>query len=151
MWTKIVEFSKNITWPLAPGIHPPHATEELAKSMDSTAHLMSKKFFMTFFALLLVTGFFFAAVGLLFMLPTDAAIAGMVTMFVKIAEIVAMIVSVMILGQSAVDLKYGSNNSTNYNTNTVTEEKESNIKKEIISNTKEDDYSISMDDVYESE
>lgn len=91
---------------------------------------------------------FFIAVGILFFIPKDhdIVITTYATIFTKIMEQIALIISVYIGAQGLVDLRFNSssNASVSGEAQSVQETKNENIKEEILSNNaKENDYHIS--------
>jgi len=125
-----------LTSELPPGVLDLEQTRRL-KDLN---HLESKKFFVVAFSVLILSGFFFASVGVLFSLPSEPEkITGFITLFSKTIEILAIIISFYLGAKTAIDLKYNSssNASIENQSNTITE----NITI-IKTNQKEDDYEL---------
>lgn len=107
---------------------PPGTPVELQDSLRKENHFKSKKFFLAFSSFTGLLIFYFASVGILFLLPTkNELIAGYVTIFTKTIEILAIIVASYIGVQAAVDLKYGSSSSTNFDAVLTSEQREEKI------------------------
>ena len=112
--------------------------------MQELNHLESKKFFIVITSVIILTIFFFASVGLLFILPpTPEIITGFVTLFTKTIEILAIVIAFYVSAKTAIDLKYTSfsNASIANNSETITEKIEETITV-IHTNQKEEDYEL---------
>jgi succinate dehydrogenase hydrophobic anchor subunit len=137
---------------LTNGKAPPDTPPRLEKQMEDTNHLASKKFFIIMTSLLIIVTMFFVAVGILFFIPKDhdIVITTYATIFTKIMEQIALVISVYLGAQGLVDLRYNSssNASVEGTAQSTTENKNVNLNESILSNNaKEDDYNISEVDV----
>ena len=137
---------------LTNGKAPPNTPPRLEQQMEDTNHLASKKFFIIMTSLLIIVSMFFVAVGILFFIPKDhdIVITTYATIFTKIMEQIALVISVYLGAQGLVDLRYNSssNASVEGTAQSTTENKNVNLNESILSNnTKEDDYNISEVDV----
>jgi succinate dehydrogenase hydrophobic anchor subunit len=155
MWQHIVTIAQTAAAFLTNGKAPPNTPPEYEKQMEQTNHLASKKFFIIMTSLLIIVTMFFIAVGILFVIPKDhdIVITTYATIFTKIMEQIALVISVYLGAQGLVDLKYNSSSSVsvsgdaqsvdqtlNSNSN---EQKAENIIEEILTNNaKEQDYNI---------
>ena len=118
--------------------------------------MASKKFFVIMTSLLIIVMMFFIAVAILFFIPKDhdIVITTYATIFTKIMEQIALIISVYIGAQGLVDLRFNSssNASVSGEAQSVQENKTSNIKEEYLSNNaKENDYHISEVDLWNNQ
>jgi hypothetical protein len=90
---------------------------------------------------------FFIAVGILFVIPKDhdIVITTYATIFTKIMEQIALVISVYLGAQGLVDLRYNSSSNASVSgvAESVDETKNENVKEELLSNNaKEEDYNI---------
>ena len=137
---------------LTNGKAPPDTPPRLEKQMEDTNHLASKKFFIIMTSLLVIVSMFFIAVGILFFIPKDhdIVITTYATIFTKIMEQIALVISVYLGAQGLVDLRYNSSSSASVEgvAQSETENKNINLEQKILTNNaKEDDYNISEVDV----
>ena len=118
MWNTItapIRLTKNALAFLQTGAVPTNTPPELVESMKKANHLASKKFFIVGTSFLILGFFYFASVGVLFLLPQQSElIGGYVTIFTKTIEVLAIIIAAYLGVQAAVDLKYGSNSNVNF-------------------------------------
>jgi hypothetical protein len=120
---------------------PPNTTPEKQKRLRSTNHMESKKFYIVLTSVIILAFFYFASVGMIFLIPAGPEfISGFVTMFSKTIEILSIIIASYVGAQAVVDLKYGSSSSAALEGTTHTEKTE-NITV-IHTNAKEDDYEL---------
>ena len=152
MWQNIVNIAQTVSAFLTNGKAPPNTPPELEKQMENTNHLSSKKFFVIMTSLLIIVSMFFVAVGILFFIPRDhdIVITTYATIFTKIMEQIALVISVYIGAQGLVDLRFNSssNASVSGEAQSIEENKTSQVKEEYLSNNaKENDYHISEVDL----
>jgi hypothetical protein len=140
MISKILAISKGAASFLQHGVAPQEAPDRIKQQLEDTNHLSSKKFFIIFSSLLMLAFLFYTSVGILWIIPTSPEyVTAFVTIFSKVTEIFAVIISVYLGAQGIVDLKYNSSSSASIHGEVIVEKKE-----EILThNTKEDDYDIS--------
>jgi len=133
------------------GKAPPNTPAYLEKKMEDTNHLASKKFFIIMTSLLIIVSMFFIAVGILFFIPKDhdIVITTYATIFTKIMEQIALVISVYLGAQGLVDIRYNSSSNANVSgeaqsiQETTKEEKNINVNEQVLSNNaKEADYII---------
>jgi hypothetical protein len=147
MWQNIVNIVQSVSAFLTNGKAPPNTPVRLEQQMEDTNHLASKKFFIIMTSLLVIVSMFFIAVAILFFIPRDhdIVITTYATIFTKIMEQIALVISVYLGAQGLVDLRYNSSSSASVSgeAQSVEENKNENIKEEILSNNaKEEDYNI---------
>jgi hypothetical protein len=115
MWSRITDLAKTAVSFLQTGTAPPNTPYYMRDSLKKTNHLTSRKFFIVFTSFLGLCFFYFASVGILFLLPTTGElVSGYVTIFTKTIEVLAIIIAAYLGVQAAVDLKYGSSSHTSY-------------------------------------
>lgn len=123
---------------------PPNTAEKDIERLQSINHMESKKFFACFVSVAILTCFYLASVGIMFILPaTPEVVTGFVTVFTKTTEILAIIIGSYVGAQAVVDLKY--NSSSNTSLQNSTQKIEQIIKEEITviqTNQKEEDYEL---------
>jgi succinate dehydrogenase hydrophobic anchor subunit len=149
MWHNIVNIAQTVSAFLTNGKAPPNTPPELEKQMEDTNHLTSKKFFVVMTSLLMIVCMFFVAVGILFIIPKDhdIVITTYATIFTKIMEQVALVISVYLGAQGLVDLRYNSSSSASVQgvaqSSNINENKNVNLNEQILTNNaKENDYNI---------
>jgi len=147
MWQNFVNIAQTASAFLTNGKAPPNTPPRLQKQMEDTNHLASKKFFIVMTSLFIIVIMFFIAVGILFVIPKDhdIVITTYATIFTKIMEQIAFVISVYLGAQGLVDLKYNSSSNASVEgiAQSVTEDKKEEIKEDINSNNaKENDYNI---------
>lgn len=120
---------------------PPNTPIEKQKKLRTTNHMESKKFYIVLTSVIILAFFYFASVGIIFLIPSSPEfISGFVTMFSKTIEILSIIIASYVGAQAVVDLKYGSLSSASLEGTTHTEKTE-NITV-IHTNAKENDYEL---------
>ena len=133
MWNTVtapIRIAKNALSFLQTGAVPSNTPSELTEQMKKVNHLTSKKFFIVGTSFLILGFFYFASVGVLFLLPQQSElIGGYVTIFTKTIEVLAIIIAAYLGVQAAVDLKYGSSSNVNFDT-TITSPESKKIEEE---------------------
>jgi hypothetical protein len=120
---------------------PPNTSPTKYDRLKSTNHLESKKFYIVMTSVIILAFFYFASVGMMFLIPAKPEfVSGFVTMFSKTIEILSIIIAAYVGAQAVVDLKYNSASSASLEGMTRTEKTE-NITV-IHTNAKEDDYEL---------
>lgn len=121
MFSGIGNIFKNIQAFLVMGKVPPNTPFLARDEMKKINHLASRKFFIVFTSFLGLCFFYFASVGILFLLPQNGTelISGYVTIFTKTIEVLAIIIAAYLGVQAVVDLKYGSSSSVSNHTETI--------------------------------
>jgi succinate dehydrogenase hydrophobic anchor subunit len=121
---------------------PPNTPECEVERLRSVNHMESKKFFIVLTSVVILAFFYFASVGILFLIPkgTPEFFTGFVTIFSKTIEILSIIIAAYVGAQAVVDLKYGSQSKASLESTTHHETNE-NITV-IQTNMKEDDYEL---------
>lgn len=113
MWQNITDIAKTAASFLQYGKSPPNASKQKVKDLEDMSHFSSKKFFIVFSSVIVLAFFYFASVGILFLLPThDPLIIAFTTLFSKTIEILSIIIAAYLGVQAFVDLKYNSSSSS---------------------------------------
>ena len=111
MWNKLSGLYNQYFFWTKNGLVPPTSVGTPQEDADRNMnHFRSKKFTVIFMSFVVILFFYFSGVAILFWLRPDT-VAAFVTMFSKILEVIAWIVTFWCTGQSVIDLKYS--NSTN--------------------------------------
>jgi hypothetical protein len=140
MLDKLLQISKGVTSFLQYGTTPPNTPNDIKPYVENINHLSSKKFFIIFSSLVMLAFLFYSSVAILWLIPNSPEyVTAFVTIFSKVTEIFAIIISVYLGAQGIVDLKYNSGSNASLNGNIIIEKNEIILTK----NTKEDDYDIS--------
>lgn len=129
---------------LRTGDTPPNTPERLKEKLGDINHLSSKKFFIVFSSILILSLFYYTSVGILLSLPqVPEVVVAFTTIFTKTMEILAVIIAAYIGCQAAVDLKYNSSSNTSLQSlsQSVKEEIHETFE-QITHNAKEDDYEL---------
>jgi succinate dehydrogenase hydrophobic anchor subunit len=149
MWQHIVLIAQTASAFLTNGKAPPNTPPEMEKKMEETNHMASKKFYVIMTSLLIIVTMFFIAVTILFLIPKDhdIVITTYATIFTKIMEQVALVISVYLGAQGLVDLRYNSSSSVGVQgiaqSSNINENKNVNLNEQILTNNaKENDYNI---------
>jgi uncharacterized membrane protein len=92
---------------------PPNTPPEYVDDLKAVNFLRSKKFFVTFTAVLMLLGFYGVSVFILFLTaPVPGITAAFVTIFVETIKIFAIVISAYLGLQAAIDFKYNGDSST---------------------------------------
>lgn len=115
MWEKTINLFKTGAAMLQTGKFPPNTPKKYQEELGDINFLRSKKFFIVFFSVIVLFAFAAAGVIVLFMTaPLPTLTAPFVTMFVKVIEILAIIIGAFLGVQTAVDLKYNSSSEASF-------------------------------------
>jgi hypothetical protein len=134
MWQNIINVTKSAAAFLQNGKAPPNTPAHLEKQIEDTNHLSSKKFFIIFTSVLMLSLLYYSSVAILLSISMVEHITAFVTIFSKTIEIFAVIIASYLGVQAVVDLKYNSSSN-------VSLEGDIDVEEEILTyNTKEDDY-----------
>jgi hypothetical protein len=133
MWKTItapITFAKSAFAFLQTGAVPPGTPPSMEEQMKKTNHLASKKFFVVGVSFFILGVFYFASVGILFLLPQQSElVGGYVTIFTKTIEVLAVIIASYLGVQAAIDFKYGSNSNASFDAS-ITNPAEKKIEEE---------------------
>ena len=118
MWGSITNAFQTAAAFLSSNKVPPNTPLYAREDLKKMNHLASRKFFIVATSFLGLCFFYFASVGILFLLPTNSneMISGYVTIFTKTIEVLAIIIAAYLGVQAVVDLKYNSNSNQSFET-----------------------------------
>ena len=121
---------------------PPNTPECEIERLKSINHMESKKFYIVMTSVIILALFYFASIGILFLIPqgTPEFFTGFVTIFSKTIEILSIIIAAYVGAQAVVDLKYGSKSNVSLESTTHQEAVETLTV--IQTNIKEEDYEL---------
>jgi len=133
MWNKIIEIAKTAAAMLHSGQVPPNTPAQYKEELGAINFLRSKKFFMVFFAVILLISFGVLGVFGLFLtaaLPTITI--PYVTLVCKVFDMLAIIIGIWLGAQTSLDFVYGSSSNidlqgSNQNITETLEEKHTYI------------------------
>lgn len=139
MFEKLKNIAKTAASFLQTGVAPPGTPPEQQQEMESTNHLASKKFFITFSGFVILGVFYASSVAVLFGLTKNPELSATFSvMFSKTIEVFATIMAVYIGGQAVVDLKYNSSS----NASVAATVQVVDITQKQVGNDKEEDYEL---------
>jgi len=140
MWQNLSNIVQSATAFLQNGKAPPNTPARLEKQMEDTNHLSSKKFFIIFTSVLMLSALYYSSVAILLAIQMPEHVAAFVTLFTKTIEIFAIIIASYLGVEAVVDLKY--NSSSNAGIQGSVEVIKEEITENLTHNVKEDDYRI---------
>jgi hypothetical protein len=139
MFHNLLDIARSAAAFLQNGTAPPNTPARLEKQLEDTNHLASKKFFIIFTSVLMLSFLYYSSVAILLVIKMPEHVAAFVTIFSKTIEIFAIIIASYLGVQAVVDLKYNSSSNAEVIGEVIVEKRE-----EILTNnTKEEDYDIS--------
>ena len=141
MWTKILDIAKTATSMLQSGKVPPNTPKHLEQDMSKINFLASKKFFVVFCSIIILSVFYGISIFVLFLTaPVPNITIPFVTIFTETVKILAVIIASYLGVQTVLDFKYNTNTETSNNYS----REEVDIKEITVieTNQKEDDYEI---------
>jgi len=113
MLDKLSILGKSLSSMLTNNSAPPNTPPEYVDDLKAVNFLRSKKFFVTFTAVLMLLGFYGVSVFILFLTaPVPGITAAFVTIFVETIKIFAIVISAYLGLQAAIDFKYNGDSST---------------------------------------
>jgi hypothetical protein len=142
MWAKVIEIAKTASSMLHSGDVPPNTPIEYQKDLSNINFLASKKFFVVFCSVIILSIFYGISIFVLFLTATmsPTITSAFVTIFVETIKILAVIIGSYLGVQTLLDFKYKSDSNTEFKSENITEKIEELTV--IISNSKEDDYEL---------
>lgn len=142
MWNNIIEIIKTAKSMLRSGEIPPNTPSQYENDLSKINFLASKKFYVVFCSVIILSIFYSASIFVLFLTATMSATitSAFVTIFVETVKILAIIIGSYLGVQTILDFKYNSESSNRFLSENITEKIE-NITV-ITSNAKDDDYEI---------
>jgi hypothetical protein len=142
MWDKIIQIAKTASSMLHSGEVPPNTPPQYEKDLSKVNFLASKKFYVVFCSIIILSVFYGVSIFVLFLTATMSATitSAFVTIFVETVKILAIIIGSYLGVQTVLDFKYKSDSNTDFLSENRTEKIEEVTV--ITSNAKEDDYEI---------
>jgi ABC-type Na+ efflux pump permease subunit len=142
MWAKIIEIAKTASSMLHSGDFPPNTPTEYQKDLSNINFLASKKFFVVFCSVIILSVFYAVSIFVLFLTSGMSATitSAFVTIFVETIKILAVIIGSYLGVQTLLDFKYKSDSNNEFKSENKTEKFEEITV--ITSNSKEDDYEL---------
>lgn len=112
MWNNITKIFGSALAMLQYGKTPPNTPEKYKNDLSKINMLASKKFFMIFMSIIFLAIFYISGTVILFLTAPLPSITGpFVTIFTKVIEILAIIISVYLSAQGIIDFKYNSSSN----------------------------------------
>jgi len=112
MWNRITEIAKTAAAMLQSGTAPPNTPAQYKEELGEINFFRSKKFFMVFFAVILLVGFGSLGIfGLFLTAAVPVITVPYVTLVSKILDMLAIIIGIWLGAQTTLDFKYNSNSS----------------------------------------
>jgi len=145
MWQNIVNIAKTASAMLHSGEVPPNTPPQYKEDLSKINFLSSKKFFVVFCSVIILSLFYAASIVVLFL---TAAYPSLTTAFVSIfsetIKILAVIIASYLGVQTILDYKVNSNSNVGYTTNNEFSKQVIDINEvtHITTNSKEDDYEL---------
>jgi ABC-type Na+ efflux pump permease subunit len=142
MWNKIIQIAKTVSSMLHNGEIPPNTPIEYQKDLSKVNFLASKKFFVVFCSVIILSVFYAVSIFVLFLTSNMSATitSAFVTIFVETIKILAVIIGSYLGVQTLLDFKYKSDSNTEFKSENKTEKiEEITI---ITTNVKENDYQL---------
>jgi hypothetical protein len=142
MWAKVIEIAKTASSMLHSGDVPPNTPIEYQKDLSNINFLASKKFFVVFCSVIILSIFYGISIFVLFLTATmsPTITSAFVTIFVETIKILAVIIGSYLGVQTLLDFRYKSDSNTEFKSENKTEKIEELTV--ITSNSKEDDYEL---------
>lgn len=140
MWNKVTEIAQSAAAMLQTGKTPPNTPANLKDQLESVNFLTSKKFFVVFCSVIILTLFYAASIFVLFLTANAPSLTvPFVTIFTETVKILAVIIASYLGVQTVLDFKYNSSTTTDLNYS----RQDSNDTITLIqTNAKEDDYEL---------
>jgi ABC-type Na+ efflux pump permease subunit len=142
MWAKFIEIAKTASSMLHSGDIPPNTPTEYQKDLSNINFLASKKFFVVFCSVIILSVFYAVSIFVLFLTSGMSATitSAFVTIFVETIKILAVIIGSYLGVQTLLDFRYKSDSNVDFKSENKTEKFEEITV--ITSNSKEDDYEL---------
>jgi hypothetical protein len=140
MWEKIVEIAKTASSMLHTGEVPPNTPQRYREDLSKVNFLASKKFFVVFFSIIILSIFYGISIFVLFLTATQPSLTvPFVSIFSETIKILAVIIASYLGVQTVLDYKMQSNSSVEISGKNDFIKQE-NISYEYLSAGKEEDY-----------
>jgi hypothetical protein len=145
MWDNALNIIKAATSMLQTGSHPPNTPSKYKEDLSKINFLASKKFYVVFCSVVILSIFYIVSVGVLFLTAYFPNItSAFVSIFSETVKILAVIIASYLGVQTVLDYRMNSSDSIEYKGENKYSKEEININEVtvITTNTKEDDYNI---------
>jgi hypothetical protein len=140
MWEKITQIAKTASAMLHSGEVPPNTPPEYRQDLSRVNFLASKKFYVVFCSVIILSIFYAASIFVLFLTAAQPSLTvPFVSLFTETIKILAVIIASYLGVQTVLDYKMQSNSNVDL------QGQNSFIKEEITyinSNAKEEDYEL---------
>ena len=145
MWNNALNIVKAATSMLQTGIHPPNTPPKYREDLSKINFLASKKFYVVFCSVVILSIFYIFSVGVLFLTACFPNItSAFVSIFSETVKILAVIIASYLGVQTVLDYRMNSSDSIEYKGENKYSKEEIDVNEVTIitTNTKEDDYDI---------
>lgn len=140
MWTKIINVAKTANAMLRTGEVPPNTPIKYKEDLSKINFLASKKFYVVFCSIIILTIFYAASIFVLFLTATAPTLTvPFVTIFTETIKILAVIIASYLGVQTVLDYKMQSSTAIELQGQNATSEEEVTV---LQTNVKEDDYEL---------
>mgnify|MGYP000111642290 CR=1 FL=1 len=145
MWPNLINIAKSATSMLQSGSHPPNTPPKYKEDLSKINFLSSKKFYVVFCSVIILTFFYILSIGVLFLTAYYPTLTpAFVTIFTETIKILAVIIASYLGVQTVLDYRMNSSNIVEYKSENISSKEEIDVNEVtvITTNTKEKDYSI---------
>lgn len=145
MWNKIIDIAKTASSMLHSGEVPPNTPDRYKEDLSKVNFLASKKFYVVFCSVIILSLFYAASIFVLFLTATAPNLTvPFVTIFTETVKILAIIIASYLGVQTVLDYRMQSNSSVDLKGEQKFIKEEVHIE-EYLSGPKEDDYKLEID------
>jgi hypothetical protein len=145
MWNKIIDIAKTASSMLHSGEVPPNTPDRYKEDLSKVNFLASKKFYVVFCSVIILSLFYAASIFVLFLTATAPNLTvPFVTIFTETVKILAIIIASYLGVQTVLDYRMQSNSSVDLKGDQKFIKEEVRIE-EYLSGPKEDDYKLEID------
>ena len=145
MWNNISNILKTASAMLNSGQVPPNTPPEYKEDLSKINFLSSKKFYVVFCSVIILSIFYIASIIVLFLTASYPSItSAFVSIFTETIKILAVIIASYLGVQTILDYKINSNSNVEYTGSSEYSKQDININEVtvITTNSKEDDYEL---------
>ena len=145
MWNKIIDIAKTASSMLHSGEVPPNTPDRYKEDLSKVNFLASKKFYVVFCSVIILSLFYAASIFVLFLTATAPNLTvPFVTIFTETVKILAIIIASYLGVQTVLDYRMQSNSSVDLKGEQKFIKEEVRVE-EYLSGPKEDDYKLEID------
>jgi hypothetical protein len=145
MWNNALNMVKAATSMLQTGSYPPNTPLKYKEDLSKINFLASKKFYVVFCSVVILTIFYILSIGVLFLTSYFPNItSAFVSIFSETVKILAIIIASYLGVQTVLDYRMNSSGNIEYKGENKYSKEEIDVNEVtvITTNTKEDDYEI---------